>query len=207
MHVFHLSEAGDHGEHDAHLAMRRSTQNGPQLLLEHSRAAQGNADAAPAQEGVFLFLLLHLEGQLVATGIQRAENHLLRGAFLHQAAVVLVLGFLIGEAIAPQQEELGTVQAHALCPVALDGAVLMHKLQVAGHADVAAIPRFGRQVAHVQEGLIGFLLLGPHLLVVCASLSRGIENQGAMVAIQDGGSAHAGLSHQIRHRHHRRQPQ
>ena len=49
----HFRIAGDHGEHDAAAGrVRAGTENGPELLFEQLRAAEGDADAPPAKEGV-----------------------------------------------------------------------------------------------------------------------------------------------------------
>ena len=78
--VLDLAEVGDHGEHDAHVALRVGAADGPQLRAEKFRPAERIADAAKAEERIDLLVDAEVRPLLVAADIQRANDEMMRAA-------------------------------------------------------------------------------------------------------------------------------
>ena len=72
--VLQLPQAGDHGEHDAHVAVGRSPQQRTQLGLEEVLPGQTDADGAVAQCGVVLVVQLHVIHGLVRADVFSVLN-------------------------------------------------------------------------------------------------------------------------------------
>ena len=196
--------AGNHREHDAAAGrVRAGAQNGAELLLEQFRTAQGNADAPPAQEGVRFRSVEPFAGQLVASGIQRAEDDAVGGAAFRQFFVIVHLLFFIRHAgwIA-QQEELRAEQPYAFCAHFLDAGVFVGEFHVDGEPDAAAVPGDGGQVPQGFQGLVRLFLLHLEPLVVFHGLRGGLEDEDALVAVQDGRSVAFHIQQRLFQPHH-----
>ena len=75
-----LLHAADHRIHHAHLAERAGPQDGAELLLEHLRVLEAEADRPEAEEGVRLVVDQAGDAlqRLVAAEVERADDHRLR---------------------------------------------------------------------------------------------------------------------------------
>lgn len=156
--------------------------------LKSSGRLRGDADAAPAQEGIRFRRTEPFARQLVAAGVQRAEDDAVGRAAFRQLLVVACLFLLVRHAgwIA-QQEEFRAEESHAFRPHLLDAGVFMGEFHVDGKADVAAVPGDGRQVPQRFQRLVGLFLFHLEAVVVLHRLLRGLQDEHSLVAVQDGG--------------------
>ena len=128
--VLQLPQAGDHGEHDAHVAVGRSPQQRTQLGLEEVLPGQADADGAVAQCGVVLVVQLHVIHGLVCADVAGADDHLAGRKALQHLLIGLELVVLRREVLAVEVDELGAEEADAA------GVVLLHRPHIAHAADV-----------------------------------------------------------------------
>ena len=177
--VVELPQAGDHGEHDAQVAVGRSPQQGPQLGLEEVLAGQADADGAVAQGGVLLVVQLHIIDGLVRADVAGADDDLLGGQGLHHLLVGLELVLLGGVVLAVQVDELGAEQAHAAGVVLLDRAHVPDAADVGVDVDGGAVQGgVGLALQLLQQGLF--------LLILLLALLQGLEQVGGGVHIDAG---------------------
>ena len=128
--VLQLPQAGDHGEHDAHVAVSGSPQQSPELGLEKVLPGQADADGTVAQGRVVLVVQLHVIHGLVRADVAGADDHLAGRKALQHLLIGLELVVLRREVLAVEVDELGAEQTHAA------GVVLLHSTHVAHAADV-----------------------------------------------------------------------
>jgi hypothetical protein len=183
--ILQLPQAGDHGEHDAHVAVGRSTQQSAQLGLEEVPAGQADADGAVAQSGVLLVIQLHVIDGLIGTDVTGTDDHLAGSQTLHHLLVGLELVVLGGEVLAVQVDELGAEQAYAA------GIVLLHSTHIAHAADVGkdidglAVQRgVGLALQLLQQGLLLLIFLLA-LLQALEQVGGGFNVNAGIVAIDD----------------------
>ena len=177
--VLQLPQAGDHGEHDAHVAVGRSAEQSPQLGLEEVPAGQADADGAVAQGGVVLMVELHVIDGLVGTDVTGADDDLLGGQALHHLLVGFELVVLGGEVLAVQVDEFGAEQAHAAGVVLLHGTHIAHAADVGEDVDGLAVQRgVGLALELGEEGEL--------LLVFLLTLGQALQQIGGGVYIHAG---------------------
>jgi hypothetical protein len=86
-----------------------------------------------------------------------------------------------------QQEEFRPEQAHAFRSHFLDAGVFMREFHIDGKADVAAVPGDGGEVPQGFQRLVGLFLFHLEAVVVFHRLLRGLQDEDALVPVQDGG--------------------
>ena len=177
--VLQLPQAGDHGEHDAHVAVGGSTQQRAQLGLEEVLAGQADADGTVAQRGVILVIQLHVIHGLICADITGAHHHLAGCKAFQHLLVSLELVVFGGEVLAVQVDELGAEQTHAAGVVLLYSANIAHAADVGKHVDGLAVQRgVGLALQLLQQGLL--------FLVLLLALFQALEQVGGGVHIHTG---------------------
>ena len=177
--ILQLPQTGDHGEHNAHVAVGRSAQQGPQLGLEEILAGQADADGAVAQRGVVLVVQLHVVHGLVRADITGAHDHLFGSQALQHLLVGLELVFLGGVIRAVQVDEFGAEQAHAARVVLLDRAHIAHAADVGKDLHGLAVQRgVGLALELGQQGQL--------LLVLLLAFFQALQQIGGGVHIHAG---------------------
>ncbi len=198
-----LIQGADHGEQDLQVAQTLAgTQHGTQLGEKDLRVVQGNADAAPAQEGV---VLVHREiGQrLVAANVQGAQGHWPGIEGGQDLAVDLYLLLFTREPVADHERHFGAVQADAVGTRLLGGVDVRQQAAVGVHRDDHAVLGGGRFQSQVSQPLGQLPLLVHQPLEFLAQLSTGLEEDLAPVAVDDHFHAVHAPHRQVGDTHHR----
>ncbi len=193
----YLAEAGDQREHHGELAMGTGAQDGAELLLEHARPAERNADAAPAEEGIRLRLGQRLDRQLVATGIQRADDHGMRRESFREAGVGFRLFLLARHFLAVEQQELGAVEADAFRAAVADEREFVEELDVGGKRDRPPVGGGRGGIALGLEILADLFLPVLQVAVVPQGVSGRIKDQPARIAVKNGRRERADVEHGV----------
>ena len=182
----HFPHAGDHGEHDAQLAVGRGAEQGAQLGAEDLRAGQADAQGAHAHGGVVLFGQVKVADLLVGADVQRADDDLFAIHVGQDMLVGLELLVLGGEGGGVQIEELAAEQADAAAVVDLHGVDVLGRADVAVDADgLAVLGHVGLALQGLQQALQALLLL-TLLQQAVAGVVIGVDDQCAGAAVGDG---------------------
>ena len=102
-----------------------------QLGFQQIGAAQQQARAAHAQEGVFLHGQAQVRHLLVAADVQRPDDQRSAGKRVQHASIGVELFVLAGRVVALEEQEFGAHQAHAF------GALFERGRDLFGADDVA----------------------------------------------------------------------
>jgi len=182
--LFQFVEAGDHGVHDLDVALGAGAEDGAELGAKDVALLQGNANGAPAQEGVELGRHLHVGQELVAPGVQGADDH---GAGLQDGGrlpVGLVLLLFVGQAIAFEKEVFGAEQADALGAIGGDLLDIGGLLDVGVQRDAVAVQGNGRFGQEVVQALPPGGLLEHELPIFAQGLVGGADDEQTVMAIE-----------------------
>ncbi len=107
---FELGDLGDHRELDEKVVAAGGAQQGAQLLAQHRRAIEADADGAPAHRRIVLGRVRQVGQHLVAADIERAEDDRPALGLFVDAPVKCGLIGDIGKGVARQQRDLGAKQ-------------------------------------------------------------------------------------------------
>ena len=177
--VLQLAQTGDHGEHDAHVAVGRGPEQGPELGLEEVPAGQADADGAVTEGGVVLVVQLHIVHGLVGADVAGADDDLLRGKALKDLLVRLELVVLGGKVLAVEVDEFGAEQADAARVILLDRTHVAHAADVGKDVDGLAVQRgVGLALQLAEQGLF--------LLILLLALGQALQKVGGRVYVHTG---------------------
>ena len=112
--AFELGDLGNHREFDQEIAAGGGAQQSAQLLAQHRRAIEPDADGAPAHRRIVLGRVRQIGQHLVAADIERAEHDRPPLGLFVGAPVEGGLIGDIGKGVAGQQRDLGAEQTDPL---------------------------------------------------------------------------------------------
>ncbi|MNO83764.1 hypothetical protein D3C76_750860 [compost metagenome] len=145
---------------------------------------EGDADAAPAEEGVF-FLDREVGQRLVATNIQGAHGHRQRVEGGELLAVDRQLLLFAGEAVVDHERHFRAVQTDAFGAALLGASDVRQQAGVDPQRHAMAVQRLAGQFAQSGEALAQLLFFSDHFAVLLDQLRRRVGIDFAMVAIDD----------------------
>ena len=149
--LFQLLQAADHRQQDAQVVQPGAgLEHGAHLHQEDFRVIEGDADAAPAEEGVLL-LDGEIRQRLVAADIQRAHGHRLRVEGHQLLAVDRRLFLLAGEAVMGHERHFTAIQADALGTTLLGAADVGEQAGIHPQRHAMAVGGLAWQVAQGIE--------------------------------------------------------
>ena len=111
--LFELGDFGDHREFDVEIAPAGGAQQGAQLLPQHRRAVEADADRPPPHRRILFGRVGEIGQHLVAADIERAEHDWPVVDLLVGSLIELGLIGDIRKGVPRQQRDLGAEQADA----------------------------------------------------------------------------------------------
>ena len=154
-----------------------------ELRLENSGMLEAVTDRAAAEEGIFLMLKSEAGRHLVAANIERSDDEGVGEATFRGMAVVLVLLVLAGRFLAVEKKKLRPEKPDSFGTLSGNFTKIIGKIDIRRERDVASIAGGGNRLTDLLEALgdLLFLLLDP--TVFDEGLPAGIDNEKALVAI------------------------
>ena len=163
---------------------------------------EGDADTAPAEEGV-LFLDREVGQRLVTADIQAAHGHRQRMEGGQLLTVDDQLFLLAGKALVHHERHLGAVQANALGATLLGPGHVGEQAGVDPQRHAVTIQGLAGQTAQGIEALGQLALLLDHVGVLLAQQLAGVGEHLAVVAVDDQLDAVDLRIRQVDRAHHR----
>ena len=184
--VAQFGQQADHREHHPDLAEGGGAQDRPQLGAQDFRAIQPDAQAAFAEERVFLLGNGQVNQRLVAAYVERANDQRpVRSQRLGDGLVGFELLVFVGGGAAFQEQEFRAQQSDAFAAQARNLFGFGQTADVADYFHAMAVQRDRRFVRHRHLGLpaggqsfLGFADAGD-------LLRAGIQPQGALAAVEN----------------------
>ena len=169
-----------HRDHDLQLAVGRGAQQRAQLGQEHLRLGQRVAHRAQPERRVGLHAGVGAVERLVVADVEGADGDRPGRHRLDHRAVGLVLLVLVGQGVAADEQELGTVQADAVGVGGLDCGQVLGAFDVGEQVDGLAVEGGGAGVAQAVElGALDFQLAAAQPVLLDDLLARGDDDHAA----------------------------
>ena len=200
-------EARDHRIHQLHVALDAGAQNGPKLRAENILLLKTEANGAVAEEGIHLRRHIEMSHELVATEIERANDHRCGPQRRRHHAIRLELLLLRRELVAVQEKIFRAEQTHAFRAAAAHLLHVVRALDVRGERELHAVERDRGLVRGVAQLLVEADVLAHELAVLEERLIRGIDDNPPVVAIEQNVLAVAQFGAGLPHADHRRDAQ
>ena len=168
-----LGACGDHRQHHSHVAGGRGPQDGPELGLEKAGHGQADPDRTPAEKWVGFAWQIQVGGRLIATYVQRTDDHRPRCHGFYDLPVGFILLVLSRRLSTVLEQEFGAQEAHAFGPCGQRFRDACRGRQVGEYFHTPAIGGTRRLVA-VCRGISGrALTMGRFRLLAACTIAGG----------------------------------